>query len=245
MDFDLEGTIDATSVPNLIFSACSTRETGLLRLRREEVEKNVYLKDGRLVFATSNDRDDRLGQVLLRAGLIGAEQLADATETSLRERKRLGGVLVEADALEPEGLVRGVVEQVREILLSVFSWTSGTYQLAFGDLPTREVITLNVNTGDLLMEGIRRIRSWYRIQEALGGLGATFHQPQNVEQTAAKLTLTEEELSLLTSLEHPATLRQIFQWSSLPDFEIGRIIWAFLATGLVVRGTGTRTQRIG
>ena len=68
MSFDLEGNIDATTIPNLIFSACSTKETGVLRLTHDEVEKTAYIKDGKLIFATSNDRDDRLGQVLLRGG---------------------------------------------------------------------------------------------------------------------------------------------------------------------------------
>jgi hypothetical protein len=245
MSLDLEGTIDATSVPHLIYTACSTRETGILRLRRDEVEKNVYIKDGRLVFATSTDRDDRLGHVLLRNGKIGIERLTEATERSLREGKRLGGVLVESGYLKPADLVQGVVDQVREILLSVFDWTSGSYQVEFGDLPTKEVITLNVNTADLLREGIRRIRSWYRIQEALGGLDAAFRQPEGVERTAARMKLSEDELSLLTSLERPATLRELCRWSPLGDFETGRILWVFLATGLVVRAAGARTQGIG
>ena len=245
MSLDLEGSIDATAVPHLIYSACSTRETGVLRLTRAEVEKTVYIKEGRLIFATSNDRDDRLGQVLLRLGKIGVAQLAEATEKSVQEGQRLGKVLVDSGLLKPEELVHGVVAQVREILFSVFTWTTGSYRLRFGELPTSEVITLNVNTGDVLMEGIRRIRSWYRIQEALGGLDVPYQQPSDVEKLAARMTLTEEEISLLTSLEQPVTLRDLCRWSPMSDFEIARILWAFLVAGLVIRATGAGAQRIG
>lgn len=244
MSFDLEGGIDAIAVPHLIYSACSTRETGVLRLRRGEREKTVYIKEGRLVFATSNDRDDRLGQVLLRAGKIGVEQLAEATEKSLQQGIRLGKALVDAGWLRPEELVQGVIDQVQEILYGIFEWTEGEYQLRLGDLPTSEVITLNVHTEHVLMEGIRRVRSWYRIQEALGGIDVPYRHPPDVDRRAARMKLKEDELSLLISLEQPTTIRELCRWSPLNDFEIGRILWAFLVAGLVVRA-GAGAQQIG
>jgi hypothetical protein len=242
MSFDLEGKIDGTSLPQLIHTACSTRETGVLRMQKGRTEKNIYLKEGRIVFATSNDRDDRLGPVLLRTGAVSFEKLTDATEEALATGTRVGKMLVDKEWLEPRDLVAGVMAQVREILFSVFQWSSGDYQLRFQELPTKEVITLNVNTPDMMLEGIRRIQSWYRIQEALGGLNTTFHQPDGAEKTALGMKLAQEELSLLTSLERPASLREICAWSTLTDFEVGRTLWAFLVTGLVSRAGAVAVQ---
>ena len=235
MEFDIEGRIDACSLPNLIYTACATRETGVLRLHRGESEKSVYIKDGNIVFAGSNDRDDRLGQVLLRTGKVDLESLTSATERSIHDGKRLGTVLVENGWLQAQDLVWGVIAQVEEILFSVFEWTSGSYQLKLGDLPTKEVITLNVNSADILMRGIRRIHSWYRIQEAIGSLDAVFHQAPGVALSAFKITLSEDELSLLASLERPSSLREICHFSPIPDFEVGRVLWGFLVTGQIVR----------
>jgi hypothetical protein len=46
------------------------RQTGLLRFSRGSTAKTAYLIEGRLIFATSTDPDDRLGEMLLRKGLI-------------------------------------------------------------------------------------------------------------------------------------------------------------------------------
>ena len=74
MNVDLEGTIHPTSLPSLLYSVCASRETGQILLRRDAgPEKNVYLKDGGIIFATSNNRDERLGQMLLRKGVVGVE----------------------------------------------------------------------------------------------------------------------------------------------------------------------------
>ena len=82
MNVDLEGTIHPTSLPSLLYSVCDTKETGQLLLRREKAEKNVYLKGGRIIFSSSSNREDRLGQFLLRQGVTGVEQLYRATEAS-------------------------------------------------------------------------------------------------------------------------------------------------------------------
>ena len=242
MSFDLEGKIDATSLPQLIFTACATRETGMLRVQQRRTEKNIYLKEGRMVFATSNDREDRLGPVLLRIGAVTFERLTEATEEALATGTRVGKMLVDRGWLDPSDLVTGVKTQVQEILFSVFQWSSGEYQLRFQELPTKEVITLNMNTPDVMLEGIRRIQSWYRIQEALGGLDTMFRQPQEAEKIALGMKLSEEELSLLTSLERAATLREICGWSPLTDFEVCRTLWAFLVTGLVTRSGAMAVQ---
>ena len=59
--------------------------------------------------------------------------------------KRFGTVLVERGFLEPKELVRGVVDQTRDIILHAFHWTWGTYELQEGASPA-EAITLDIST---------------------------------------------------------------------------------------------------
>src|SRR2546427_458583 len=75
-----EGILSSTAFPGLIYSIMRQRETGVLTLTGDAAEKSVYIKDGRPVFATSNDRDDRLGQILFKAGLVSLEGLMEALE---------------------------------------------------------------------------------------------------------------------------------------------------------------------
>jgi hypothetical protein len=235
MNVDLEGTIHSTSLPSLLFSVCDTKETGQVLLRGHGFEKSVYLKDGRIIFATSNNRDDRLGQLLLRNGDIGVENLYKGAEESLRTKKRLGTVLVEYGWLQPESLVRGVVQQVEEILFDAFEWSGGEYQLSLGELPTKEVITLNMNTTELMLRGIRRVRSWYRIAEALGELETSYRKREGSEETLAAMPLDENGVQLVKALETPRSLREIFEMFPGRDFETGQFLWALQATRIITR----------
>ncbi len=235
MNVDLEGTIHPTSLPSLLFSVCDTNETGQLLLRKDRLEKNVYLKDGKIIFATSSNRDDRLGHMLLRHGIIGVERLHRAADESVRTSKRLGTVLVEYGWLEPKSLVRGVIQQVQEILFEAFEWPGGEYQLSLGDLPTQEVITLKMNTSELMLTGIRRIRSWYRIEEALGALDTCYRKCDGSEETIATMPLDEDGLKLLQALETSRSLKEIFAMFPGGDFELGQLLWALQTTRIIAR----------
>lgn len=235
MSVDLEGTIHPTSLPSLFFSVCDTRETGQILLRRDRLEKNIYLKDGRIIFATSSNRDDRLGQMLLRHGIIGVERLHRAADESARTKKRLGTVLVEYGWIEPESLIRGVMQQVQEILFEAFEWHCGEYQLSMGNLPTKEVITLNMHAPELMLTGIRRVRSWYRIAEAVGELDTEYSRREGMEETVAVMPLGEEGTKLLQALETPRSQKEIFEMFPGRDFELGQLLWALQITRVIAR----------
>ena len=70
-----EGILSNATFPSLMYSILSHRETGVLTLTGDTAEKSVYIQAGRPVFATSSDREDRLGQVLFRAGKVSLEGL--------------------------------------------------------------------------------------------------------------------------------------------------------------------------
>lgn len=230
-----EGILSTTTFPGLIYSILSRKETGVLTLTGEAVEKSIYIQSGRPVFATSNDRDDRLGQIFFKEGLVSLEELVGALERAAERGKRVGTVLVEMELIKPHDLVEGVRSQVRNIVCSLFLWTRGRYRYRTGDHPTEEVITLKLSAGNTILEGIRRIDSWERIWEAVGDLDARYRTAPGLEDLSRDLTLSLEEWTLLSHCERPITLRNLCRASPLKDFEICRLLWALLTIGIVTR----------
>jgi hypothetical protein len=151
----LRGTLARLSLPELLRELQERQATGILALTSGGARKALYLKAGRVVFATSNLPGDRLGEVLLRAGKITREQ----NEGSIRELaqgRRQGRVLVEMGAISPQDLWSGVQSQVREIVWSVFQWGEGQFHFEESVLPEKERITLDLDVTALLVEGLRR-----------------------------------------------------------------------------------------
>lgn len=230
-----EGILSSATFPALIYSILNREDTGVLTLTGETTEKSIYIQGGQPIFATSSDRDDRLGQILFKNGMVSLETLMESVELSVQSGKRLGTILVEKRTIKPHDLVEGVRSQVRDIMTSLFLWTRGRYRYTPGPLPTDEVITLKLSAGDIVLEGIRRIDSWGRIWEAVGDLDVQYATGGRVEQLSSGMNLSLEEWTLLSHCERPVSLRNLCRGSTLKDFDVCRFLWAMLTLGAVTR----------
>ncbi|MBI2601559.1 MAG: DUF4388 domain-containing protein [Deltaproteobacteria bacterium] len=102
-------------------------------------EKRLYLRDGELVFATSDLFDDRLGEIAYRKGMITLDQLTESAAKVTRGL-RFGQVSVRSGIFTDFELWLALKEQVKEILKSVFMVDSVYFELGAGRHESSEVI---------------------------------------------------------------------------------------------------------
>ena len=229
------GDLGLLTFPSLIHNICDERITGILRVRDGDKEKSIYVGRGRVIFATSNMPQDRLGNLLFRRGTIPLRELEEAARICRKTGKRLGGVLVDRQVLRPQDLIWGVREQVKEIVVSLFNWTSGTFRIESGPFAQEEVITLKMSTGDIVLEGVKRIESWDRVARAVGGTKTRYQATPRLDEVGRSITLSLEEWTLLSHCESPVTLLDLCETSVLGDFEICRLVWVFTILGMLTR----------
>ena len=228
-----EGSLAEYDFPDLIEAVYERQWTGRLTVTHMGVGKSIVIQSGRLVFASSTSRDDRLGELLLRQGRITLHQYIEAGKL-MEGNKRLGTILVERGAIAPKELVQGVVEQTREIIFGVFQWTEGRYRLEEGGADS-EAITLKISTPELILEGIRRIEAWSRIERGIGGLTARYAATPRATERLAGFSTSPEKAALVTGLTAPKAINAICEDSSLSHFEVCRTLWAFRVMGLIRR----------
>jgi len=229
----LGGRLDGISPPDLVWSHCKHTSTGVLDIRRGPITKSLYFQDGRIVFAASSDPNDRLGEMLLRQGKISLDQLEEA----LRRRptgKRLGTLLVDVGSLTPDELVAAVLDQVRTITLDALTWAEGSYLFKPGDLPTQEVVTLDMHTGELLLAAVRRVMSFSRIRRSVGGPRTVYGLSENGAAAIDALELSEcEQLVLGRMKVGPQTIDDLCRQLFCSNFEIHQALWSFKVLGVL------------
>ncbi len=154
-DLILNADVRAFPIADLLYMIHASAKSGFLVFENGDHEKTVYLHRGEVVFATSNQEVDRLGECLLRSGVISLEQH--------REAKRLysppahfGKVLVERGFLTPQEIWNGVKSQVEEIVRTLFSYGAGTVLFWEGEVRPDNVMRLSLPTRRLIAEGLRR-----------------------------------------------------------------------------------------
>jgi Domain of unknown function (DUF4388) len=232
-DLTIRGQIEHSSVPELLRSIVGSGETGVLTFRTADVTKSLYVQNGRVVFAASTDPDERLGESLLVRGKITARQYLEASKL-IRPGRRLGAILVEMQAIDPDELVPAVEQQVKDVLMDLFSWTAGEYEFVIKEMDPDSLLILNISTENLVLEGIRRMKAWSRVVRGVGDIEA-IPSPTGNTDLLMKIELTEEEQDVLSHVNGRSTVEQICQVSYLANFETCRILWALMIVGAIKR----------
>ncbi len=238
-----DGATDATvgCFPEQLVQICRDGATGRLWVWHEGVERSFHILEGRCVFATSSDPDDGLVAYLLRRGVISVRDADDATRRML-SNKRLGTILLEQGVIDEADLQATVREQVTEIVADTFGWDPVEMRFDAGPLPSAEPITIELEVEALVMKGIRRVSSWARIRNGIGGLNATLGLTRSYLDVLDRMLAGEEEWGVITSLKNTPTAREACRAGDLGDFRTCRILWGLLLLGAVEAGSAAETD---
>ncbi len=226
--------LEGTSIPELLWQLHESGHTGTLLLERAGVRKALYFRDGHVIFSASTDPEDRLGSLLFRRGELELGALVDAGAEVVRGR-RLGQVLIQRGLIEPGALVRAVIDQVREIALSVFSWSSGGYRASRAGLPGRETVTLEMPMEELILAGVRRVRDGVEVRRAVGGSRAVYEAVPGAPSAMSGLGMTER--AILEELQQPRRLETLCARVIAPSEVVLRLVWGLAIIGLIARAS--------
>jgi CheY-like chemotaxis protein len=184
--------------------------TGRVDFRSGDARKTVWLEEGRPVFAASESPADRMGDLLVREGKIGREQLARAREARDASGRRIGEILVEQGALKRRELYPAVRRHLEDLIYSLFSWEGGTCTVTPGGSARDEKIRLAAPAAALIYEGIRRKLDLERLR-ALVGPPSTVLAPRrdDLAEALADVELAAEERRLLAGFDGRRSLAEI------------------------------------
>lgn len=227
------GRIRDTRLPVILQLLRSERRTGVLTLKRNDLNKSIFIQEGDIIFASSLYSDDRLGEVLLKAGKINFKQYEISVDLLKKTGKRQGTILVEQGFIAPKDLFEGVVFQVREIVLSSFTWIEGDYEFVEGPLPSEEVITLQISTGDIILDGIERIQDWNRLIRDLPPLNSVLHLSTDPRTLFQSVNLSAAERDLLRLVNGERTLHDVLCESTMPSMDCTRVLYFFVTAGIL------------
>jgi len=217
----------------LVHRIYSQRLTGKLQLVFGRVEKALFFDAGELVFATSSDRQDGLGEVMLRAGALTQGQFEEAS-TLVETGQRFGSAIAEMGIYGVEQIVSWVQRQLLQITASVLDYPAGRY-FFFSSLEKNVVpeIGTPLPLGRLLLAAVRRAGDL-----PLDQLAEDAVLQIDFSSDALRLSKVEDlengERQLLGLLSQRVSAKHVVAQSGLPKPEASRALYALLLLGFVV-----------
>jgi hypothetical protein len=233
------GEIDSHhSLLALIHRTYSRRLTGKLQLVFGRVEKALFFDGGQVVFATSSDRQDGLGEVMLRAGALTQSQFEEAS-TLVETGQRFGSAIAEMGVYGVEEIISWVRRQVIQVAASVLDYPAGRY-VFFSSLEKNVVPESGspVPLGELLLEAVRKAKDLPL--DRLAEDGELRVEPATEPLHFFKAAdLEDGERQLLGQISQRISAKDIVSQSGLPKPQAARALYSLLLLGFVVGVTDT------
>jgi len=245
-EFIYNGTLTEATLPEMLAIIHRYHVPGVMELRRADTVNHIFIIDGDVIFATSCDRGESLGDYLLAKGKISKAQLRVSTDEMIRSPgKRHGSILVELGFLKPEELGPAVREQVQMILWSMFDWEEGEGTFRVGRFREDEVFKIKIPAPRAILSGCKRIRDGRRLTDRLGGRNVVF-QPVERPDYLSGLRLEAGERRLLELIDGQRTFLELCEQG---PFSVGlnaRILYALFLLQLIEKSetpsSGIRIQ---
>lgn len=234
LDFPREGKLEDFPLADIVIGLQRSSSTGVLQVGDDAIIKKIYIKNGDMVFAVSNQNMDRLGDILLREGKINLEQYNHSVEQLRNTGKRQGTILVQLGYIKPQELVWAVRHYVEEIILSLFSFEKGKFKFIEANSPSEEMITLKLSAANIIYRGIKRIanpqNAFNFLRLSIDTVLSFSSDPLNLFQD---ITLDAADRKILSYIDGKTSIKVILSLSSLNETETLKSLYALLSTRMI------------
>lgn len=191
----LKGTLKDFGIAEILQLIGQQAKSGVLHLESRDDVIHITMADGNVVRAESAGRKagEKLGTLLVRAGLITGGELERALDEQKRTLRRLGDVLVEQGAVSVADLREMTALQTTETVYRLFHWKSGTYAFEPGEVEWDPQTVTPLRAESVLMEGFRQVDEWPLVRKKITSMAMTFERIRALEPERQR-PLGEDEL---------------------------------------------------
>jgi len=228
----LTGTLKDFGIAEILQLIGQQAKSGTLHVENRDEKIHVIMADGCVVEAAHEGRKkkQRLGALLVRAGLLAEEDLEKALEMQSRTLRRLGDVLIEMRLLGVEDLKEVMALQTTETIYGLFTWKSGTYEFEPGEVEWDSSTVTPLRAESVLMEGFRRLDEWPIVRRKITSLAATLAR---TDKALSEGELGPGERKILDLAVPGRTVEAIVDLSRLGEFETCKLLVTLVNTGLL------------
>ncbi|MEK7823247.1 MAG: DUF4388 domain-containing protein [Nitrospirota bacterium] len=229
----LNGSLKDFQLADILIGLQRSTKTGILDIKSGSTVKEIFIENGDMIFATSNNEDDRLGELLVKEGKITLEEYNQSSLLLTKTGERLGKILVELGCLTPKELFEAVRHQIEEIILSLFSLEEGRFEFQEKPIPQEEIITLRISVANIIYHGIKRITNFAYIKQMCPPIDYILNLSPNPMDIFQALTLEDVDKNILSYVNGLYSIKIILLLSPVKDFETLKTICALLSAGLI------------
>jgi len=164
---DYSGSVSITPIPKTIINLMKDRKTGRLYIENSGTYKNIYFKEGKIYYVSSNYQHEFIGEFIVRRGILPRDIINEALNICKIENQRLIDYLVKKGILKPYEMYNTLLEQIKEKIFHLFSWDKGNYIYFDGEITKQEALPLNLGDFDFVYRCITQYTPTHIVESYL------------------------------------------------------------------------------
>ena len=223
----ITGNLKTMELAELLQWLSQGRKTGTLYIDNTKVEKRIFFKEGAIVSSAASDPKEYLGHFLVSHGFIDELTLAKAVEMQEENRMLLGKILLTIGAIEEADLNKMLRLKAEESIYELFTWQEADFRFADNELPSFQMLPVNLSVTGLVLEGHRRLDEWKRIRLYIPN-------SQVVPVAVAKLVPSEPDPgveNILSLVDDDRTVQEIALQTHSGEFHVCRVLFQQITEG--------------
>jgi hypothetical protein len=233
----IEGPLRELGIHDVFQLLDLSRKTGALRVTSElrDDEGFVLFEGGKVIHASVKSNPTSIERILRQAGKLSDADMAAALAIEAPAGLGLGDRLVQAGVVSQKEMERQLHQAIESVVFELMSWREGFF--SFEERSVAEVpidAKIRISTESLLMEGARRIDEWSRIADQVPSLSAIPELAPVEDDRASVLDLLPHEWEVLMMIDGTRDLRGIAAGLGRSEFEIAKIAYGLVTTGVVM-----------
>jgi tetratricopeptide (TPR) repeat protein len=235
----IKGNLREASLPDVLQLLAMGQKTGCLSLTDRANFGYIYFDRGRITYASIVNRRDRLGDLLVKNGLLKAEDLFSAIdEQGKSPGDRLGEILIRRGSITRDQLEHYIRIQIEEAVYFLFTWTQGSFYFEADQRPEEGAFQVSINPENLLLEGARRIDEWSLIEKKIPSLDLVFETDR--ARPMEGLELSDDQRKIIPLMDGKRSVQELIDESGMVEFDVGKALFGLIQAGFA-HPVGRRT----
>ncbi len=227
----MHGKLGEKHISQVFVRIWKTEGSGRLEITKDSAEKRAAFHKGQLVLIKDFLDEEAFCDRLLHKNMLDSPSIKKCEKHAKDQKSSFLKALIELAILTPHQLWTALEDYAQKDLLPVFDWEQGEYFFDTEKPIQEDKILLQISTPAVLLEGIRQMQNETLLKSLAPGESKTVERL--IPECSESIILSAPERYVLSLINKPRGLKQIYIASELGYRETQRIILALINLGFL------------
>jgi len=228
----LTGNLETFHITNVLQLLHNDQKTGILKVTRKNEAIKVYIRKGDIIHATKSHENNRLGDLLIKQGVINEKQLKECLKASKKQNITLGKVIVEKEYATANTLGKIIFKQAENAIYDIFFWEKGEFEYCDKEFSIQRMVVKKINIMRTILEASRRVDEMSVLKKQIPREDMVFKVSGTVKG-GSEIKLNPDEWSVLALIDGKISVKGIISESINDRYTVYQILNSLISSGYI------------